>query len=415
MARSALDRTLVLGTDVAGFFLFHPDDLAHRAEAPLGWYGYDFACRKEFEAGRLVGFGTGSDGGFRFRVTTGALHEREERARVGSWDFRLRVRRRVLLDNGDCLPNEDFCDEADEADERWIKLPNGDYRVTVHVLAWGQEQAQEQPDPNAAAEDLPHYVIRFEPVEDISAIPILSTTPPDLLCDPDSPPAPGRSSSVHETYEEEKGPLPADTFMLLETDRWQIVPGFGESLPMPDAVYEAAHGSVGSRMLPNRIREFVLAPPGAGPGQVAVLSRTGGASRSGNGPWRMGFRCRRLVRVVKRLKGKGGQKVRVEPLDRPPSAVPPADPEALKSAFAAFAAKDPTYREEVDSPDFEAERVAALPSVEGLTNCLIHHIPMPQERRLELLLLPDAERVRQLCTILTEATSTRKRKPRRKG
>jgi hypothetical protein len=64
-----LDRTLDLGTDVAAFFLFHPDDLAHRQGDPIDWYTYDFACRPEFAAGRLIAFLTGSDGGYRFRRT----------------------------------------------------------------------------------------------------------------------------------------------------------------------------------------------------------------------------------------------------------------------------------------------------------------------------------------------------------
>src|SRR5262249_45565191 len=67
MTKYVFDRTIALGTDVAGFFLFHPSDLAHRAQAPVGWYSHGFACRKEFEAGRLVAFDAGGDGVYRFR------------------------------------------------------------------------------------------------------------------------------------------------------------------------------------------------------------------------------------------------------------------------------------------------------------------------------------------------------------
>ena len=52
---TAADRTVEIGTDVAGFLIFHPDDLAHRAADPIAWYAYSFAYRKESAAGRLVG------------------------------------------------------------------------------------------------------------------------------------------------------------------------------------------------------------------------------------------------------------------------------------------------------------------------------------------------------------------------
>ena len=82
-----LNTTLDLGTDVATFLIYHPDDLAHRADAPLGWYSYDFAYVREAAAGRMVAIGTGSDGGYRIRLTTGALTPAEaaaERARIAS-------------------------------------------------------------------------------------------------------------------------------------------------------------------------------------------------------------------------------------------------------------------------------------------------------------------------------------------
>ncbi|UXN75998.1 hypothetical protein N8D56_25040 (plasmid) [Devosia sp. A8/3-2] len=61
---AAADQTVEIGTDVAGFLIFHPDDLAHRAADPIARYAYSFAYMKESAAGCLVGFGTGSDGGF---------------------------------------------------------------------------------------------------------------------------------------------------------------------------------------------------------------------------------------------------------------------------------------------------------------------------------------------------------------
>jgi hypothetical protein len=33
-------KRIFLGTDVATFVLFHPDDLAHRADDPIAWYSF---------------------------------------------------------------------------------------------------------------------------------------------------------------------------------------------------------------------------------------------------------------------------------------------------------------------------------------------------------------------------------------
>ena len=96
-----LNQRIVAGTDGASFYLFHPADLQHRLTSPLAWPSYHFACRPEFEAGRLVAFHTGGDGGYAFRVTDGPLTDREKQWLAGSWEFRYSVRHsRVYLDGG---------------------------------------------------------------------------------------------------------------------------------------------------------------------------------------------------------------------------------------------------------------------------------------------------------------------------
>ena len=76
-----------MGTDVAALFLCHPDDLAHRANDPLDWYDYGFACSKEFEAGNLIAFRTGGDGGYSLRLAGGNLTAAERAQETNSWEW----------------------------------------------------------------------------------------------------------------------------------------------------------------------------------------------------------------------------------------------------------------------------------------------------------------------------------------
>src|SRR4051812_40333383 len=48
---AAVDQTVGIGTDVAGLFVYHPDDLQHRATSPSDWLYTDFACNREFNNG----------------------------------------------------------------------------------------------------------------------------------------------------------------------------------------------------------------------------------------------------------------------------------------------------------------------------------------------------------------------------
>lgn len=149
-----MDRTVDLGTDIAHFFVFHPDDLADHADDPIYWYAYAFACRPEFEAGNLLGFATGREGGYRFRFTDGALTDAEKAAEAATWEFEFVVRHgRVLLDNGDHLPSDQARKWGKQA--VWIKIPDGTYRVTVHALDPGDAAGKE-------ARELPNYVLRWE-------------------------------------------------------------------------------------------------------------------------------------------------------------------------------------------------------------------------------------------------------------
>jgi hypothetical protein len=161
------DKLYKLGTDVAGFVLFHPDRLAHRKNAPLGWWGDDFAV--EFQAGRLVAFCTGADGTFTMKFVQRPLTPAEERVLVAKASFRYDVRDgRLYWDNTNCLPSEDTFEDAKDDEHGWLELPNGSYRVTVHALDWFSI-----PDAEREAQaDISHYLVWFEPVSSLEAIPI---------------------------------------------------------------------------------------------------------------------------------------------------------------------------------------------------------------------------------------------------
>ena len=95
-----LETICVVGTDIATFFLYEPEALQHRAQAPWCWFadfgadGTDLAALTvpELSDGRLVTIDTalplyvdgrtdpmwvGSDGAYCFRCTTGGLTPEE--------------------------------------------------------------------------------------------------------------------------------------------------------------------------------------------------------------------------------------------------------------------------------------------------------------------------------------------------
>ena len=166
------DKLYKLGTDVAGFALYHPTRLAHRKDDAIGWWADDFA--DEFRAGRLVAFCTGSDGTFTLKFVRRPLTAVEERVLVVQEAFRYDVRDgRLYWDNTNCLPSEDQAEEAEDDEHGWLELADGPYRVTVHALDWFSI-----PDAEREAEaDISHYVVRFEPVSSVEGIRVPTDLP----------------------------------------------------------------------------------------------------------------------------------------------------------------------------------------------------------------------------------------------
>jgi hypothetical protein len=183
------EQLYMLGTDVAGFALYHPDRLAHRSDSPLGWWD---EAAEEFRTGRLVAFCTGSDGTFTLKFVQRPLSVAEEKALVVSQAFRYLVEDgRLYWDNTDCLPSEDQFERAEEDEEGWLVLPNGRYRVTVCALDWFTDLSDTERE---AAGDISHYVVRVEPVPSFQDVPA-----------PESAPWLQASKSWHAKWVEQRG------------------------------------------------------------------------------------------------------------------------------------------------------------------------------------------------------------------
>jgi hypothetical protein len=403
----SFDRTLYLGTDIASFYLFHPDDLAHRATSPLGWETCGFACRKEFEAGRLVGWSTGSDGGYGFRLTDGELTQREVTYRGCSWDFRLGVQHnRVMLDNGDCIPNAEYPrNPPDGDDRRWIALSDGDYRVTVTAIEWDSEPGAIDDAGQVSENALTNYVIQFNRIADIAFLPVPSSAPPRLECSREFVPIAEHGWPDANAYLADQSPITTERVVVLENRDWLLVPGFSRSLPVADRVHDAAFGDVESQTNSERIDTFVLVPPGAKPGEPGVLVRASGASRSGDDPWQIGFMALRLVRTIDLRRSAGWSRAQIKSITRPTESIGSEALESLKSLFTTFAQTNQSFRSQVPTADFVAEQVMAMTSPESLTHALLHHLTLSPEQRLASLLASDADRVRTLTAILTEQTA----------
>jgi len=111
----------------------------------------------------------------------------------------------------------------------------------------------------------------------------------------------------------------------------------------------------------------------------------------------------RQVKVNELVKRGPLLEVEIAPLTRPRSKVSATDMATIKAEFGAFAKANAAYRQAVKNPDYEAERVTAVGSSSALTNILLHHVPIPVERRQALLPLSDLERIRGIRPALKDA------------
>lgn len=391
MITGGLDKTLSVGTDVAAWFLFHPHDLAHRRADPLNWWTYDFAIFKEFAAGTLVAVCTGGDGNSRVRFTNVGLTERELTYAFCWTDFRLQVKHQSLyLDGGDVLPAEE-CDEIEQCDPEgygWIELPNGNYRVTVHAIAWYDEPGALDENNYSTESALAAYVVHFQSVADLDSI-----TPPTTL--PDLRPRCSTSEDVvfseGEELSIEHTPLQWSEYPVLQ---WHevIFPYIEHRL---DITGLEPFGLSDKQM----VMVLSLDVPTIG---TLVQERYWGTTYSEGDPYESeGVVAIRLVELKRVFKRNEIFWAEVEPYN--PTFVP-ADLESieeLKRLFADYAAIKLTNSIHVEYPHFYAEHIASLTEARELGWRVAHALDLISDRQQELLALSERELIHRLICHLS--------------
>jgi hypothetical protein len=391
MITGGLDKTLSVGTDVAAWFLFHPNDLAHRRADPLNWWSYDFAIFKEFAAGTLVAVCTGGDGNSTVRFTNVGLTERELTYAFCWIDFRLQVKHQSLyLDGGDVLPAEE-CDEIEQCDPEgygWIELPNGNYRVTVHAIAWYDEPGALDENNYSTESALAAYVVHFQSVADLDSI-----TPPTTL--PDLRPRCSTSEDVvfseGEELSIEHTPLEWSEYPVLQ---WHevIFPYIKHRL---DITGLEPFGLSDKQM----VMVLSLDVPTIG---TLVQERYWGTTYSEGDPYESeGVVAIRLVELKRVFKRNEIFWAEVEPYN--PTFVP-ADLESieeLKRLFADYAAIKLTNSIHVEYPHFYAEHIASLTEARELGWRVAHALDLISDRQQELLALSERELIHRLICHLS--------------
>lgn len=372
---------VVIGTDVAHFVLFHPEDLQHRGDHPIAWYAYDFIYGPESSAGRLIAWGTGGDGGFRVRMTTAGLHHEEQQAAGEPWQFPFIVRHgRVLLDNTDALPSrEQMTPPENIEDEFWLVLDNGAYRVGVY------------PIDRSDNGELPDYVVTFAAVDTIDGI-AASATPPLLE------PFKGGQARAQTSCETEAAFLwpqqtPESTTELLGLKvkaATKALPRISTSLACSEPIAEAIFPRSFSRRESKTVLATALAV-----GQLGVLARPHGRSQRGDDLPVVSLFGEALVRIEGVTLGAFLPVVSVIPVAKPDMAATDEDLARLRNGLEA-AVRD----ERMPVGRFERDRMAALHSVEALSTWALQHLDLPFDRRLTLYGSGAEQRIAGILAVL---------------
>ena len=313
------DSDFTIGTDVAHFVLFHPADLAHRDDDPIAWYSYDFAYQRDSRAGALIAWGTGSDGGFRIRLTTGELTAAEKQAGCASWRFPLIVRHgRVLLDNTDALPGQEQMTDPDGADD-WYQIDNGAYGVTVYPIDRSEDAK------------LPDYVVVFTPVASIEGIAV-APTPPDLRPFKDWVPQPGESMAseaglLWPTRLPEAEPMP----LIVVADDLAALPAMASGFPVITEVAELIFPEDWDTPAP----DHVLMATGDTPGRLGVIGRRSGLSQSMDEAPRLSLSGRAIARIISTTPGPVLPITQVELVEKPDMTVDAETAEAFRARLLA--------------------------------------------------------------------------------
>lgn len=361
------DQTIEIATDVAGLLIFHPDDLAYRATDPIAWYAYAFAYRKESTAGRLIGFGTGSDGDFLVRLTMDQPTETEAKFAGARWSYPLIVRHgKVYLDNTDGLPGEEKMDNPADFKERWFSLPNGSYRVDVQAIVRSS---------HGTLENLPDYVVSFTSVADIAGIPVAENLP-------DLRQVAGWTAKPSESQDAGFGmwrDVEPDTRSLLGlAANGEAVPGQTYQLEASETEYERYREATG---------EFrVLTFPGEPSGMLVQITSASFTPKRGG---RIDFAVETPVTVTGM--SADGQ-ITFDLIAKPDMQASELEVETFKTLVL-----NVIQIERNRPSSFEEERFAALKEPEAVTRRALMHLSLPMGAKIEIYRNGVRERMRMMA------------------
>lgn len=371
MAKFQLEHRVTLGTDVASFFLYHPDDFPGNPGRPLECLNNEVAWKKE--AGKVIAFCTGSDGAYTFRLTRGSLTKREQRWRSCSAEFLYTVHHgKVVLDSGFNTRSFSF------------DIPNGHYRVTLHALDWWEEPGvKDMP----REEQLPSYVVCFEAVADPSSV---NAVPWPPRMDSDGEPTP---AAPHGGRKERRVAPPSDAgegIFIVEKDVL-LFPGTEVSIDVSKRLYD--------RIWEDSDRKVIVAPLKVVPTWATAASVSSGGNTHGS--WSVSLLGDHLVSVTKTRSDGRDVVAQYAPLKRPASRVKPAAVAKLRAAFERYARSNPRGLHLDSSLEFTLEELEASRAPERFAWWLLAKLPIPKEERFELATVAFAEQCRALHAWLT--------------
>jgi hypothetical protein len=381
-----LDVTLHVSTDIASWFLYHPEDLKHRVDGPMDWFFYDFASRREFSEGNWVGVETGAEGSYTVRFTSAGLTEREKRYVVGTQTFRLNVRHgRVYLDGGGSLPGSDpkLLEDPNKYPKNWLTLSNGKYRVIVYGLAWYKDPVADK-DPDSA---VPSYVVVLKQVASFADVQFPEKFP-DLRIEDPTPEPQTHSPPVRKSQR---------TCLVLQ---WpQII--------FPKISLERSLSAEQYKYLTTRYDfNYVFTPDLRVPAVATLVDISStGSEGTGNGTqmkYNMSLMGRQLVRVVAIHRKGNAIFADVEPYSPSPGANSSTETRALKELFKRYARVDPQYRHNVEYPSFYAERIVAEEDAQQLNWFIAYALKLSPEQQRSILAAGQQEQRQVLLRILRE-------------
>ncbi len=341
--------TVPIDCEVAAWFVYHPDDLAHRARSPEGWWRHGFAVEKELAAARLIGVDTGSDGGFMVRFTDRRLDEREAEFARHRATFPLRVSQgRLFLGNGDFLPSSDPTSDPFEDPEGWLDVPNGDYAVRVHALDWAAEPGAVDDAGVSTKSALPSYVAVFHAVDDLAKVRALPRLP---IVTTHVSPAAAHANNDAAAVARRAAAAGTGTFVFVESNE-PMFPERAARVPLSDGQYTALREE----------RGWTVAVGSASTADsIVVVIRASSLEAGSAGQWLSG-RALHAARIYGEPERTAAGAVRVTalPVTRSAGSPPPVEVRAVLDAFARYAADSAEYVGRIPHSAFEAERVASL-------------------------------------------------------